>query len=75
MSTRPITPMRSMAFNVAVCLRVEQGDLVLEYDPEHVVFDAALKPPAADLQALYDGLAAISSRYANAIVGPVLPSP
>jgi len=60
---------------VAVCLRVEQGDLVLEYDPEHVVFDAALKPPAADLQALYDGLAAISSRYANAIVGPVLPSP
>ncbi|WP_250627446.1 hypothetical protein [Pinirhizobacter soli] len=57
------------------CLRVEQGDLVLEYDPEHVVFDAALQPPAPDMQALYDGLAAIASRYADAIVGPGLPSP
>ena len=56
------------------CLRVEQGDLVLEYDPEHVVFDAVLGPPAPDMQALYDGLAAISSRHADAIVGPGLPS-
>jgi len=57
------------------CLRVEQGDLVLEYDPEHVVFDAALTPPAPDMQALHDGLAAISSRYADAIVESGLPSP
>jgi hypothetical protein len=57
------------------CLRVEQGDLVLEYDPEHIVFDAALQAPVPDMQALYDGLAAISSRYADAIVGPALPSP
>jgi len=57
------------------CLRVEQGDLVLEYDPEHVVFDAALQPPAPDMQALYDGLAAIASRYADGIVGPGLPFP
>lgn len=57
------------------CLRVEQGDLVLEYDPEHVVFDAALQPPAPDMQALHDGLAAIASRYADGIVGPGLPSP
>jgi hypothetical protein len=57
------------------CLRVEQGDLVLEYDPEHVVFNSALTPPAPDMQTLYDGLAAIASRYAEGIVGPGLPFP
>ena len=57
------------------CLRVEQGDIVLEYDPEHVVFDAALQPPVPDMQALYDGLAAVSARYADTIVGPAPPSP
>jgi len=57
------------------CLRVEQGDLVLEYDPEHVVFDAALQPPVADMQALHDGLAAIASRYAEVIVGSEPSSP
>ena len=56
------------------CLRVERGDLVLEYDPEHVVFDAASQPPAPEAQALYDGLAAIASHYADAIVGPGLPT-
>lgn len=52
------------------CLRIEQGDLVLEYDPEHVVFDAASQPPLPDMHALHDGMAAIASRYADAIVGP-----
>jgi hypothetical protein len=55
------------------CLRLEQGDLVLEYDPEHVVFDAATDPPTPDAQALHDGLAAVASRYADAVVGPRIP--
>jgi hypothetical protein len=57
------------------CLRVERGELVLEYDPEHVVFDAGIKQPAPDTQVLHDGLAAIASGYADAVVGPRLPSP
>jgi len=57
------------------CLRVEQGDFVLEYDPEHVVFDAALQPPALDMQALHSGLATLSSHYADAVVKPGPSSP
>jgi hypothetical protein len=57
------------------CLRLEQGDLVLEYDPEHMIFDAPSQPPAVDAQALHDGLASIASRYADAVLGTQLPSP
>jgi len=57
------------------CLRLEQGDVVLEYDPEHIVFDAASQPPNADVQTLHDGLASMASRYADAVLGPRLPLP
>lgn len=57
------------------CLRLEYGDVVLEYDPEHIVFDAANQPPSVDAQALHDGLASIASRYADAVLGPRLPMP
>jgi hypothetical protein len=56
------------------CLRLEQGELVLEYDPEHAIFDAATQPPLPDAQALHDGLAAIASRYADVVVGLCKPS-
>jgi hypothetical protein len=55
------------------CLRLEHGDVVLEYDPEHIVFDAASQSPTVDAQALHDGLASIASRYADAVLGPRLP--